>query len=105
MARHPDVRLHIVEGYSGWLTDMVLADELDFAVVPASEGRVGLKSRLIVRDREMLVSNPSRGLTPLAAGAAEGLRAAQDHPARAAPTSAAATSRSISRPTASRSPT
>ena len=29
--RHPDVRLHIVEGYSGVLTDMVLADELDFA--------------------------------------------------------------------------
>jgi LysR family transcriptional regulator, nitrogen assimilation regulatory protein len=64
-SRHPDVRLHIVEGYSGWLTDMVLADELDFAVVPASEGRVGLKSRLIVRDREMLVSNPKRGLTSL----------------------------------------
>ena len=64
--RHPDVRLHIVEGYSGLLTDMVLADELDFAVVPTFEGRVGLKSRLIVRDREMLVSSPRRGLTPLA---------------------------------------
>ena len=64
-SRHPDVRLHIVEGYSGWLTDMVLADELDFAVVPASESRVGLKSRLIVRDREMLVSNPKVGLIPL----------------------------------------
>jgi LysR family nitrogen assimilation transcriptional regulator len=64
-SRHPDVRLHIVEGYSGWLTDMVLADELDFAVVPASEGRVGLKSRLIVRDREMLMSNPKLGLTSL----------------------------------------
>ena len=56
--RYPDVRLHIVEGYSGSLTDMVLADELDFAVVPTFEGRVGLKSRLIVRDREMLVSSP-----------------------------------------------
>ena len=56
--------------------------ELDFAVVPASEGRVGLKSRLIVRDREMLVSNPELGLHAAAAGAAEGLRAAQDHPAR-----------------------
>ena len=59
---YPDVRLHIVEGYSGSLTDMVHNGELDFAVVPASEGRVGLKSRLIVRDREMLVSNVSRGL-------------------------------------------
>jgi len=64
--RHPEVRLHIVEGYSAVLTEMVLADELDFAVVPAFEGRVGLKSRLLVRDREMLVSGPRRGLKPLA---------------------------------------
>jgi LysR family tcuABC transcriptional regulator len=64
-SRHPDVRLHIVEGYSGWLMDMVHAGELDFAVVPASESRVGLKSRLIVRDREMLVSNRNLGLTHL----------------------------------------
>lgn len=63
--RYPDVRLHIVEGYSALLTEMVLANDLDFAVVPASEGRVGLKSRLIVRDREMLVSSPGRGFTPL----------------------------------------
>jgi LysR family tcuABC transcriptional regulator len=33
--------------------------------VPTFEGRIGLKSRLIVRDREMLVSSPRRGLTPL----------------------------------------
>jgi DNA-binding transcriptional LysR family regulator len=45
---------------------MVLADDLDFAVVPTFEGRVGLKSRLLVRDREMLVSGPARGHTPLA---------------------------------------
>jgi LysR family nitrogen assimilation transcriptional regulator len=44
---------------------MVLGDELDFAVVPTFEGRVGLKSRLIVRDREMLVSSPRHGFTPL----------------------------------------
>ena len=59
--RYPDVRLHIVEGYSGGLTDMVLADEIDFAVVPTFEGRVGLKSRLLVRDREMLVSSAKHG--------------------------------------------
>ena len=64
--RYPEVRLHIVEGYSGLLTDMVLDDELDFAVVPAFEGTVGLKSRLLVRDREMLISGPQRGFTPLA---------------------------------------
>ena len=64
--RHPNVRLHVLEGYSGLLTEMVLADELDFAVVPAFEGRTGLKSRLLVRDREMLLSGRQRGLTPLA---------------------------------------
>lgn len=64
--RHPEVRLHVVEGYSGVLTDMVLADALDFAVVPAFEGRVGLKARLLVRDQEMLLSGARRGLTPLA---------------------------------------
>ncbi|MGA7971388.1 MAG: LysR family transcriptional regulator [Pseudolabrys sp.] len=63
--RHPDVRLHIVEGYSNLLTEMVLDDELDFAVVPAFEGTIGLKARLLVRDREMLISGPRRGLTPL----------------------------------------
>lgn len=64
--RHPEVRLHIVEGYSGVLTEMVLADELDFAVVPAFEGRVGLKSRLLVRDREILISGKARGFKSLA---------------------------------------
>jgi LysR family tcuABC transcriptional regulator len=63
--RCPDVRLHIVEGYSGTLTDMVLDDQLDFAVVPAFEGAVGLKARHLVRDREMLISGPKRGLAPL----------------------------------------
>jgi LysR family tcuABC transcriptional regulator len=58
--RCPEVRLHIVEGYSALLTEMVLDDVLDFAVVPAYEGTVGLKSRLLVRDREMLISGPRR---------------------------------------------
>jgi DNA-binding transcriptional LysR family regulator len=64
--RCPEVRLHIVEGYSGALTNMVLDDELDFAVVPAFEGTIGVKSRLFVRDREMLISGPRSGFKPLA---------------------------------------
>ena len=64
--RCPDVRVHIVEGYSNLLTEMVRNDELDFAVVPAFEGTIGLKSRLLVCDREMLISGPKRGFTPLA---------------------------------------
>jgi LysR family nitrogen assimilation transcriptional regulator len=64
--RCPEVRLHIVEGYSGLLTQMVLDDALDFAVVPAYEGTTGLKSRLLVRDREMLLSGQRAGFKPLA---------------------------------------
>ena len=64
VGRYPDVRMHIVEGYSPGLTERVQNGDLDFAVVPAAEGRVGLKTRLIARDREMLVSNKSRGLKP-----------------------------------------
>ena len=63
--QHPDVKLRVVEGYSGVLSDMVLAEELDFAIVPTFEGRVGLKSRLLARDREMLLSGRGRGLKPL----------------------------------------
>lgn len=62
----PEVRLHIVEGYSALLTEMVLDDELDFAVVPSFEGTIGLKSRILVRDREMLISGPRAGFKALA---------------------------------------
>jgi DNA-binding transcriptional LysR family regulator len=64
--RCPEVRLHILEGYSALLTEMVLEDALDFAVVPAFEGTIGLKSRMLVRDREMLISGPRAGFAPLA---------------------------------------
>jgi len=40
--------------------------EASGTVVPAFEGTIGLKSRLLVRDREMLISGPKRGFTPLA---------------------------------------
>ena len=64
--RCPEVRLHIVEGYSALLTEMVLDDALDFAVVPAFEGTIGLKSRMLVRDREMMISGPKAGFKALA---------------------------------------
>ncbi len=63
---HPDVQLHVVEAYSGTLTDQVLNDQLDFAIVPAFEGRVGLTSRLILRDREVLISGRASAFRPLA---------------------------------------
>src|ERR1043166_5356429 len=62
---HPDVKLRVVEGYSGVLTERVLAEALDFAIVTTFEGRVGLRSRLLARDREMLLSGPARGFAPL----------------------------------------
>ena len=64
--RCPEVRLHIVEGYSALLTEMVLDNALDFAVVPAFEGTIGLKSRMLVRDREMMISGPRAGFKALA---------------------------------------
>lgn len=63
--QYPEVRLRIVEGYSANLTEMVIDDELDFAIVPAFEGTIGLKSRLLVRDREMLISGPRSEYQPL----------------------------------------
>lgn len=52
----PGAGVHITEAYSGVLTDMVRAGDLDFAVVPAFEGGLGLKATLLARDREMLVA-------------------------------------------------
>jgi DNA-binding transcriptional LysR family regulator len=51
----PGADISVIEAYSGVLTDMTLRGELDFAVVPAFEGAVGISHRLIARDREVLV--------------------------------------------------
>ena len=36
VSHYPDVRIHIVEGYSASLSDMVQNGDLDFAIVPAT---------------------------------------------------------------------
>ena len=59
---YPQIDLQIIEGYSGTLTEMVRAQELDFALVPAGPPEVGLKVTHLVRDREMLVSGSEAGL-------------------------------------------
>jgi LysR family nitrogen assimilation transcriptional regulator len=56
MAAHPNVSIHIVEGFSGTLTRMVQAGELDFAIVPEPLNKLGLKSRLFLRTFEVLIS-------------------------------------------------
>lgn len=60
--RHPDVSIHIIEGYSAALTDSVKAEELDFAIVPAFAGAVGLNVTHLAQDREMLVGGPKSGI-------------------------------------------
>lgn len=58
---HPNIEISIVESYSGSLTDLVKAGELDFALVPVMTGTQGIKYSNLVRDREVLVSSPSFG--------------------------------------------
>lgn len=55
LASAPGSEISVTEAYSGVLTDMILKGDLDFAVVPAFEGAVGISHRLLARDREMLV--------------------------------------------------
>ena len=68
VASHPNVNVHVTEGYSAALTQMVRAGEVDFAIVPAFSGAVGLKSRLFLRTPELLVSaaaSPARHGQPV----------------------------------------
>lgn len=52
---HPNASIRVVEGYSGILTGLVQAGELDFAIVPGTAGVVGVRSRLYLRTPEVLV--------------------------------------------------
>jgi DNA-binding transcriptional LysR family regulator len=54
--QHPNVAVRVVEGYSGTLTKLVKEGELEFAIVPAFAETIGLKSRLLMRTPELLVS-------------------------------------------------
>jgi LysR family transcriptional regulator, nitrogen assimilation regulatory protein len=62
---HPNIVVRVLEGYSAVLTQQVQAGELDFAIVPAFSGGLGLKSRLFLRTPELLVSSAGSGLTHL----------------------------------------
>jgi LysR family transcriptional regulator, nitrogen assimilation regulatory protein len=68
LEQSPESEIHIVEAYSGVLTDMVLQDELDFAVVPSFEGAAGISHQLLARDHETLVSarrGKTRNIKPI----------------------------------------
>jgi len=61
-ANYPNVSVRVTEAYSGSLTDMVRASDIDFALVPAAAPALGLRVELLSRDREMLVSAPGMRL-------------------------------------------
>src|SRR5262249_42441957 len=61
MEKHPNVNVRINEGFSPMLTQQVQAGETDFAIVPAFQGKTGLRSRLFQVTPEVLVSNGSLG--------------------------------------------
>ena len=54
--KHPNVAVQVVEGYSGVLTRQVADGDLAFAIVPAFSETAGLRSRMLIRTPELLVS-------------------------------------------------
>ncbi len=68
---HPNAAIRIVEGYSANLTKLVQSAELDFAIVPATAGIAGIKTRHFLRTPEVLVGarshNARRSLEPVRA--------------------------------------
>ena len=81
---NPNVRVKIVEGYSGTLTQQIRAGELDFAIVPAFAGAPGLTSRLFLTTPEVLVSSASASAHASRSRAARRPRPAQAGGARQA---------------------
>ena len=61
---YPDVEIKILEAYSGTLADQVIAGALDFAICNRPASQTELKLRLLHRDRVILVSGPTKKLTP-----------------------------------------
>ncbi|MEM0908105.1 MAG: LysR family transcriptional regulator [Pseudomonadota bacterium] len=54
-AAYPNVRVSVVEAYSGELSRKVAAGQLDFAVVPAFDADLSLTATLMGTDREFLM--------------------------------------------------
>lgn len=65
-ARFPHVRLRLVEAYSAALTDLVVSEQLDFAIVPPVPRIAAVNSRRLARDRELLVTAPGSARRHLA---------------------------------------
>lgn len=73
----PEIEIRIIESYSGMLTDMVRAGDLDFAIIPAFEGGAGINVRRLVRDQELFVASSNSAhpnLQPIKLGSAGPLK-------------------------------
>ncbi|MCX7931898.1 MAG: LysR family transcriptional regulator [Rhodovarius sp.] len=66
LRQHPNVLLRVTEAYSAALVARVRAAELDFAIVPAFPGDVGVRLRPFLRTPEVLVTRAGSGLAHLA---------------------------------------
>lgn len=65
---YPHVELRIIEAYSSALTQAVVSNEVDFAIVPPEATRKGIQSRRIATDREFFVTRvetPHQNLAPV----------------------------------------
>ncbi|MGI9522227.1 MAG: LysR family transcriptional regulator [Hyphomicrobiaceae bacterium] len=62
----PLSRVKIVEAYSGFLTEEVIHQRLDFAIVPGHTGVTGLSSRYLATDAEYLVTKAKTSIEHLA---------------------------------------
>ena len=74
VAEYPNVTVHVVEGYSGLLTERVVNGALDFAIVPAFAGAPGLNLQPFLQTWETMVASRAAGLAP-ASCAIAGVRA------------------------------
>jgi LysR family transcriptional regulator, nitrogen assimilation regulatory protein len=61
VAEYPNVTVHVVEGYSGLLTERVVNGALDFAIVPAFAGAPGLNLQPFLQTWETMVASRARG--------------------------------------------
>jgi LysR family nitrogen assimilation transcriptional regulator len=57
-ASHPNVSVHITEAFSGVLTEMVVACEIDFAIVPGIPTPIGLTASPFISTPELFVFGP-----------------------------------------------
>ena len=63
---HPFIDVKVTEGYSLFLTEMVVNGDLDFAVVPGGELPRGVRATFIETDMEVLVTRQTDDIVNLA---------------------------------------